>query len=85
MRKNIYLIGLNLYSIFLALKIRSNDKYSNISINCCTSTPHSFRSVTTAKGTSLSKGLDIALIEQHAYTPVGGRLAQFIHNWCSLV
>ena len=32
MRKNIYLIGLNLYSIFLALKIRSNDKYSYISI-----------------------------------------------------
>ena len=32
MKKKIYLIGLNLYSIFLALKIRSKGKYEDITI-----------------------------------------------------
>ena len=37
-----------------------------------------FRSVTTAP--LLSLGLNIALIKQHACTPVGGRLAQCVYN-----
>ena len=32
----------------------------------------------------LSLGLDTALVERHACTPVGGRLAQFVHNWSCL-
>lgn len=32
MKKKIVLIGLNLYSVFLALKIKSNSKYDNITI-----------------------------------------------------
>ena len=32
MKKKIYLIGLNLYSVFLALMIRAESKYENITI-----------------------------------------------------